>query len=340
MKYYYVTGCDSGFGRQVTNMLSSAGHGVFAGVFLEASMEALVEEFKGNKGNVVPVRVDVTDEESVEAAAETIRRHLNAAGVAGLAGLVNNAGILVTPGPVEWTPSSAYTKMFSVNVLGMAMVTKSVLPEIRRAQGRIVNVASVAGRMGLPGQPAYCASKFAVEGYSDVLRLDMAQWGCTVHIIEPGVFPQTGLYGTWEDGYRKNWEALPPKVREDYGNTYFKHGLAGLGKALTATAKMNTDSSLVPKAMVDALTSTSPKYRYRVGFDSKWIITPVSKMHESWQDWFYLNLLGGKNPTPANAPKDGKALAKGRYAGDPAPWYVAGAIAVTVGLKAMVMSKL
>eukprot|EP00729_Bicosta_minor_P026309 gene26309-5292_t len=66
-------------------MLSSAGHGVFAGVFLEASMEALVEEFKGNKGNVVPVRVDVTDEESVEAAAETIRRHLNAAGVAGLA---------------------------------------------------------------------------------------------------------------------------------------------------------------------------------------------------------------------------------------------------------------
>ena len=47
---------------------------------------------------------------------------------------------------------------------------------------------------GLPGQPAYCASKFAVEGYSDVLRLDMAQWGCTVHIIEPGVFPQTGLY--------------------------------------------------------------------------------------------------------------------------------------------------
>jgi len=270
-------------------MLSSAGHGVFAGVFLESSVTELAEEFKECRGKVVPVQVDVTNEASVEAAAEAIRGHL---GGAGLDGLVNNAGILVTPGPVEWTPSSAYTKMFSVNVLGMAMVTKSVLPLIRAAQGRIVNVASVAGRMGLPGQPAYCASKFAVEGYSDVLRLDIAQWGCTVHIIEPGVFPQTGLYSTWEDGYRKNWEALPAQVREEYGNNYFKHGLAGLGKALTATAKMNTDSSLVPKAMVDALTSSAPKYRYRVGFDSKWIITPLSKMHESWQDWFYLNLLG------------------------------------------------
>ena len=58
--------------------------------------------------------------------------------------------VVAFKGPVEWTPSSAYTKMFSVNVLGMAMVTKSVLPLIRRAQGRIVNVASVAGRMGLP----------------------------------------------------------------------------------------------------------------------------------------------------------------------------------------------
>jgi len=57
-------------------------------------------------------------------------------------------------------------------------------------------------------------------------------------------------------------------------------------------------------------TPTPTPKRYRVGFDSKWIITPVSKMHESWQDWFYLNLLGGKNPTPANAPKDGKALVR------------------------------
>merc|ERR1739848_178465 len=79
--------------------------------------------------------------------------------------------------------------MYEVNVIGIVRVTQSVLPLLRKSQGRIVNVASIAGRVGLPGQPAYCASKYAIEGLSDVLRFDMAPWGVSVHIIEPGVFP-------------------------------------------------------------------------------------------------------------------------------------------------------
>lgn len=152
---------------------------VFAGVFLSQSVGELSSEYEG-KGNVVPIQVDVTSEDSVRAAAEFITEQLNGSG---LDGVVNNAGLLVTPGPVEWTPIEAYKRMLDVNVIGMASVTKSVLPLIRKARGRIVNVASIAGRVGLPGQPAYCASKYAVEGYSDVLRRDMAPWGVTVRLI-------------------------------------------------------------------------------------------------------------------------------------------------------------
>ena len=67
--------------------------------------------------------------------------------------------------------------MYRVNVLGTVATTQQFLPLIRKAQGRIVNVASIAGRVGLPTQPAYCASKHAVEGLSDVLRQDMLPWG-------------------------------------------------------------------------------------------------------------------------------------------------------------------
>lgn len=115
-----------------------------------------------------------------------------------------------------------------------------VLPLIRESKGRIVNVASigkqclsftmvlnflccVAGRIGLPTQPAYCASKYAVEAYSDVLRGDMLNWGVTVHIIEPGVFNKTGLYSSFQTGLDKKWEELSPKLKEDYGEAYYKN---------------------------------------------------------------------------------------------------------------------
>jgi NAD(P)-dependent dehydrogenase (short-subunit alcohol dehydrogenase family) len=98
----------------------------------------------------------------------------------------------------------------------MASVTRLFLPLLRKAKGRIVNVASIAGRVGLPTQAAYCASKFAVQGYSEVLRKEMLPWGVTVHVIEPGVFSNTGLYGTWKKGFDRNWENLTQEVKDAY----------------------------------------------------------------------------------------------------------------------------
>jgi len=313
MKWFYVTGCDTGFGNVVVKLLDDAGHGVFAGCFMAKSLETLKAQGK----NIVPLQLDVTNEDSVAAAAKEIASRV---GESGLEGVVNNAAILVTPGPVEWKPLDTFRKMYEVNVVGMVAVTKSVLPLIRKARGRIVNVASIAGRMGLPTQPAYCASKYAVEGISEVLRRDMLPWGVTVHIVEPGVFPKTGLYDTFISDFEKLWTIQPAHIKEDYGEP-FKDGYTKvLGDVLTIFG--TEDTSLVPKAMVEALTSARPKYRYRVGYDSKYLITFLSWLHERWQDILILTEVPGgpKTPLPAAAMADGKKFALARYAGGRGQW--------------------
>eukprot|EP01064_Diplonema_japonicum_P017899 TRINITY_DN2635_c0_g1_i1.p1 TRINITY_DN2635_c0_g1~~TRINITY_DN2635_c0_g1_i1.p1 ORF type:complete len:330 (+),score=80.11 TRINITY_DN2635_c0_g1_i1:50-1039(+) len=277
MKWYYVTGTDSGFGAECVRMLAKDGHNVFAGHFLPDSAAKLEED---GKGKIVPVLLDVTSDESVAQAAEFITKTMGKGGQ--LLGLVNNAGLLLQNGPNEWTPICNFQRQFDVNVLGTVRVTHSVLPHLRRTEGRIVNTASIAGRVGLPLQGAYCASKYAVEGYSDSLRREMKVWGVTVHIVEPGVFTHTDLYQTTNDGIQKLFDGVSPAIQADYGIDYKNALKKGYGAALDRMN--NKDPSLVPKAYIHALTSTKPLYRYRVGKDSKYGITFLTWLHESWQD--------------------------------------------------------
>lgn len=317
-EYVYVTGCDTGFGNILTKKLDGLGYSVFAGVFMEESVERLKKECSDR---VIPLRLDVSDEASVEKVGQFIAEFLESRPSAKLHGVVNNAGVLITPGPAEWTPNSSYRRMFDVNVMGTVMVTKSVLPLIRKSQGRIVNVASIAGRVGLPSEPAYCISKYAVEAYSDVLRKDMYPWNVTVSIIEPGVFSKTALYGNYQTGLDNLWDNLPEKLKAEYGFEYYQWFRKLMGIALVDFN--NSNSNLVPEAMLDALTSKQPKFRYRVGIDSKYVITPLTMLHESVQD-FLLTRTDGRNPEvrPAAAPKHGKEMCRKRYPGAPYKYWI------------------
>jgi NAD(P)-dependent dehydrogenase (short-subunit alcohol dehydrogenase family) len=310
MGWYYITGCDTGFGNEVIKMLDAKGHNVIAGVFSKDS----IAKVEASGKNIVGVQLDVSNDDSVAAAAQFVKAKV---GDKGLDGVVNNAGILVTPGPVEWTPVESYKKMHDVNVLGGVRVTQSVLPMIRQARGRIVMVASIAGRIGLPSQPAYCASKYAVEAYSDVLRRDMYEWGVTVHIVEPGVFSTTNLYDAYQTGLDKLWEKCPEDIKKAYGQPYYEGFRKLLGRALHDMG--NTDITLVPKAYVEALLDESPKYRYRVGVDSKYIIAGIERLHESTQDFMIRgDFIKSEVPPPATAPKDGRAMSYKRYS---SPFY-------------------
>ncbi|KAK3746121.1 hypothetical protein QZH41_008824, partial [Actinostola sp. cb2023] len=113
-------------------------------------------------------------------------------------------------------------KVFDVNVWGLLDVTKTFLPLLKKSKGRIVNVASIFGKIANAGGGAYSASKYSVQSYSDVLRRELQHFGVTVHIIEPGFF-QTQITDTRRrvQSIERVWNNLSQEMREEYGQEYF-----------------------------------------------------------------------------------------------------------------------
>ena len=149
-----VTGTSSGIGRATARVLVEAGFRVFASVRKPEDGAALQREL-GER--LRPVRMDVIDPGSIQSAVTEIEREV---GEAGLAGLVNNAGIGLS-GPLELLPLDELRKQFEVNVLGQIAVTQLFLPLLRRRRGRIVNIGSVGDRLSIPFGSALCGSKSA-----------------------------------------------------------------------------------------------------------------------------------------------------------------------------------
>ena len=138
-----VTGASTGIGRASAIELDRIGFRVFAGVRKDSDAESIRGE---GSERLEPLTIDVADEASVDAAASLVGEKI---GDAGLAGLVNNAGIAV-PGPVELLELDDIRRQLEVNLVGQISVTKALLPSLRAAQGRIVFVSSIGGRVALP----------------------------------------------------------------------------------------------------------------------------------------------------------------------------------------------
>jgi len=247
-----ITGASSGIGAACAIRLDRIGFRVFAGVRKPADGEALQEKASER---LTPVLLDVTSEHS-------IARAVRAIGDAPLAGLVNNAGIVVA-GPVELVPIAEWRKQFEVNVIGQVAVTQAFLPALRAGRGRIVNMGSVAGRSALPCSGPYCSSKYALEGLTDSLRMEMRQWGISVSIVEPGAI-RTPIWNKSLTGANESMAALPPALLDLYRPILAK---------VTAGAALAEKNAIAPedvaKAVEHALTAAKPKTRYVVGNDAK-----------------------------------------------------------------------
>ena len=178
-RFVLITGASTGIGAACAIGCAARGMTVFAGVRNLAAGDAL--QAKAGKA-IIPVQLDVTDGESITKAADLVARHV---GEAGLSGLVNNAGIAIGS-PLELIPLQQLRRQLEVNVVGQIAVTQAVLPLLRRAHGRIVNMGSIAGRGTIPMMGPYSASKHALEALTDALRLELYPWGIEVSIIEPG----------------------------------------------------------------------------------------------------------------------------------------------------------
>jgi NAD(P)-dependent dehydrogenase (short-subunit alcohol dehydrogenase family) len=251
--YVLVTGASSGIGEATAGHLAGLGFNVFAGVRKPEDGARVAG------ARIEPVIIDVTDDASVASAAEAIGA---AVGNAGLAGLVNNAGIAVA-GPLEFVQIAEFQRQLDVNVTGVLRTTQAMLPHLRNARGRIVNISSIGGRVAVPLVGPYAASKFALEGMSDSLRRELRPWGMHVALIEPGAVATP----IWDKGVDQADELdrdAPPEVRERYGEV--------IDAVRKASEKNRTDGvppQEVAEAVAHALTADKPKTRYLVGRDAK-----------------------------------------------------------------------
>ncbi len=251
-----VTGSSTGIGRATAIELDRAGFRVFAGVRKEADAESLRAE---GSDRVNPITLDVAKPVSVSEARRTIEVEV---GEDGLAGLVNNAGI-GSGGPIEHMPMSEFRKVIDVNLTGSVAVTQALLPLVRRAQGRIVFIASIGGRIAYPFMSPYHASKFGLEGVADSLRREIRPWGVKVIVIEPGLIATP----IWEKGNETAVairKSLSAEGRRDYGDV-----LDAFAKVMLETGERGLPPERVAKVVRRSLTKRFPDTRYRVGMDAR-----------------------------------------------------------------------
>lgn len=274
-----VTGASTGIGRACALRLDRLGFQVFAGVRKDADGKALK---KKAKGNLTPLRLDVTDDAAITAAAETVEK---AVGAEGLLGLVNNAGIAV-PGPIEFLPLKDLRTQLDVNVIGQVAVTQAFLPLIRKGSGRIVNIGSIGGRMATPFQGAYNASKFAMEAVTDSLRMELKPWGIHVSIVEPGNIDTP----IWQKGLGQA-DVLLEKMPA-YGRELYDPAVDAARQAAEKSAQAGIPPSAVAKAVVHALTAEKPKTRYVVGTDARIQAVVARLVPDGVKDWLVAREMG------------------------------------------------
>ncbi len=246
-----VTGAARGIGLATTLRLAAGGWDVIAGVRRVDDGEALLET---GSGRITPITLEITDETQVG--------QLDAILPASLDAVVNNAGVFVG-GPVEAVPLSELRRQLEVNVVGQAAVTQSVLPRLRASRGRLVFVSSVSGRIATPMSGAYNASKFALEGMVDALRMELAPWGIHVSLVEPAQ-TDTDLWRHADRGLDDAVAALSTQHRE----LYAKH-IAGFRKTIPRSQRVAGPVDGVAAAIEKALTERRPRARYVVGLGAR-----------------------------------------------------------------------
>ena len=254
MRSVLVTGASTGIGRATALRLDADGWRVFAGIRDPDDGASLRQDASDR---LLPVTLDVTDPGQIAAAAELVEREAEG----GLDGLVNNAGVAI-PGPLETIPLEDLRRQIEVNLIAYVAVSQAMLPSLRQAEGRLVFLSSIGGRVAFPFGGPYHASKFATEAIGDVFRQELRPWGIKVALIEPGSIDTP----IWERGQRKGEEIEGKSPRT---NLLYGAALEKFKKVIEDTAERGIAPEKVAKAISHALEADRPKSRYLVGLDAK-----------------------------------------------------------------------
>ena len=274
-----ITGTSTGIGAACALDLDQRGFRVFAGVRKQSDAQRLRQQASER---LTPLLIDVTDAEAIRAAVETVTA---AVGDAGLDGLVNNAGVII-PGPLEFVSRDQFRRQLEVNVLGTHAVTQAFLPLLRAAAGRIVIMGSITGCITTPYWGPYAASKHALEGMADTLRLELRHWRIKVSIVEPDSIA-TPIWNKLQDGTNELRRDLPDDVIEPY-----RKDLDCMQRLANKLHRTGMSTGRVVKAVRHALCARRPKTRYPVGLRAHFAVWAKGCFPDRYVDWFILRLLG------------------------------------------------
>jgi NAD(P)-dependent dehydrogenase (short-subunit alcohol dehydrogenase family) len=243
-KIILITGASSGIGEETVRRLMTAGYTVYAGARRLDRMKPLAD------AGAHLLALDLTDDASMAAAVSTVMQETGRIDV-----LINNAGY-GSYGALEDVPLEEARRQFEVNIFGLARLTQLVLPTMRaQRSGRIINVSSIGGKFGEPFGAWYHATKFALEGLSDSLRMELYPFGIDVVVIQPGAT-------------HCEWSQIAHESLLKYSSD------GPYGKGATAHANMMEEGhkgsvpaqpSVVANTIVQAVQASKPKTRYVTG---------------------------------------------------------------------------
>jgi NAD(P)-dependent dehydrogenase (short-subunit alcohol dehydrogenase family) len=246
-----VTGGSSGIGEKAAERLQRAGFTTYAVARRVERMSGLAD------AGITTFAMDVTDDGSMTSGIDRILGEHGRIDV-----LVNNAGY-GSYGAVETVPIDEARRQFEVNVFGLARMTQLVTPGMReRGSGRIINVGSIGGKFYEPLGAWYHATKFALEGFSDSMRLELAPYGVQVVIVEPGPI-------------RTEWNELARAhlVSSSAGTPYESQAEAVRARMEAGDGRLASGPDVVARAIVRAATARRPRTRYPVGRGAGSVVT-------------------------------------------------------------------
>jgi NAD(P)-dependent dehydrogenase (short-subunit alcohol dehydrogenase family) len=242
-----VTGATGGIGKSLVRRLIADGNNVIA-----ATRDPARLSHETGPGRLMCLRLDMERSETITAAAAEAAK---IAGGGGMSGLVNMAGIIVE-GPVEAIPPAELRRQLDINVVGPMALTQALLPLLKRARGRVINIGAISAHITVPFYGPIAASKSALASLNDAMRLEFAQYGGNVILIEPGAMT-TGIFATSRARRDATLAGLPEQER------HYRDALAAMDRAFEKAGADNPD--VVVKAVLDALFNKRPKSRVVVG---------------------------------------------------------------------------
>jgi len=274
-----ITGTSSGIGRAAVARMVQSGWRVFGTVRKTQDGESLRSEF-GTA--ITPIMLNVTDRVSVNAAAQAVSTALQGSG---LDGLVNVAGI-GKMAPVEYATQDGLLEIFNINLFGQLAVIQALLPLLRAAHGRIVNITSVGAHIAIPFGSPINASKSAFGIFSDTLRLELHPFGIHVSAIEPGAIKTPAVNKTLGD-VEGVIHDLPPNGAAQYGEM-----LRAFARRAYQREMNGSSPDVVAQAIHHALTAARPRTRYRVGKHSTLLTVLATFLPDRLLDKIRFRLVG------------------------------------------------